>query len=254
MRTIVFGDDRSPGSDVAWLWINDQRWPDWAVDVVTVVDSDGGRSEVTGPSELVPWTPDDPRTPHPAAGMAEVRHLTADSDPRVVLGGRDDADLLVVGATGRGFLERWLHVGSTTEWLLHLPPAPLLVARAARPVREVLIAVDGSDPARRAMDVFVSLPWAPDTEVHALGVYDGWAEPERGLAEAAEVLSAAGIAHRTEQVRGRAADTILRALRTERDQLVVLGARGRSRLHRVMTGSTASAVARAAPGNVLVVA
>ncbi len=253
MHTIVFGDDRSPGSDVAWLWINDQQWPGWQVDVISVPETELGPN-VLGSTELTSWEPEDPRSVFPASGIAEVRHLTADADPRVVLCTRQDADLIVVGATGRGFLKRWLHLGSTTEWLLHQPPAPLLVARAARPVRTVLVAVDGSDPARRALDAFVALPWASSTEVLALGVYDGWAEPEEGLAAAADVLNAAGIVHRTEQVRGRATETLLERLRSERAQLVVLGARGRSTLHRAMAGSTASAVTRAAEGNVLVVA
>lgn len=254
MHTIVFGDDRSAGSDVAWLWINDQRWPGWRVDVVTVPENELGTPRVLGSTELRPWEPDDPRPVFPEAGLEEVRHLTADADPRVVLGGQEDADLLVVGATGQGLLKRWLRIGSTTEWLLHQPPAPLLVARAARPVRSVLVAVDGSEPARRALDAFVALPWAASTEVLALGVYDGWAEPEQGLADAASVLEAAGISHRTEQVRGRATETLLERVRVDQVQLVVLGSRGRSTLHRAFAGSTASAVARGADGNVLVVA
>lgn len=254
MHTIVFGDDRSPGSDVAWLWINDQQWPGWRVDVVTVPETELGGPRVLGSTQLTTWEPADPRDVFAGSGIDEVRHLTADADPRVVLCSREDADLLVVGATGRGLLKRWLHVGSTTEWLLHQPPAPLLVARAARPVRSVLVAVDGSDPARRALEAFVALPWAASTEVLALGVYDGWAEPEQGLADAAAVLDAAGIAHRTEQVRGRATETLLERMRADQAQLIVLGARGRSTLHRAMAGSTASAVTRAADGNVLVVA
>ena len=30
-RTLVFADDRSPGADVAWLWICSQRWDGWNV-------------------------------------------------------------------------------------------------------------------------------------------------------------------------------------------------------------------------------
>lgn len=254
MHTIVFGDDRSPGSDVAWLWINDQQWPGWRVDVVSVPETDLGPPHVIGSAELVPWEPEDPRALFPGSGIAELRHLTADADPRVVLGARDDADLLVVGATGRGFLKRWLHLGSTTEWLMHQPPAPLLVARAGRPVRKALVAVDGSDPARRALETFVALPWASEVEVFALGVYDGWAEPDEGLAHASAVLADAGIGHRADQVRGRATQTLLDTARSEQVDLVVLGCRGRSKLHRAMAGSTASGVARAAETNVLVVA
>lgn len=254
MPTIVFGDDRSPGSDVAWLWINDQQWPGWRVDAVHVPETDLGPPNVVGSTELLAWEPEDPRALFPGSGIGEVRHLTADADPRVVLGAREDADLLVVGATGRGFLKRWLHLGSTAEWLMHQPPAPLLIARSARPVRRVLLGVDGSESSRRAIQAFAALPWARGAEALALGVYDGWAEPQEGLDDAKSALAAAGIGCRAEQVRGRATHTLLDRMRAEQVDLVVLGARGRSKLHRAMAGSTTSGVARAADTNVLVVA
>lgn len=254
MGTIVFGDDRSPGADVAWLWINDQRWSGWQVDVIEVTETELGPARPREGAVPRDWSPDAPRTPFPDAGIAAVRHRIAEADPRVVLADCVDADLLVVGPTGQGFLKRWLHLGSTTEWLLHGPPVPMVIARSAGPVRHAVVTVDGSDPAIRALDALLAMPWAGSLDVFVLGVYDGWSEPTAGLEVAAERLHAAGVRHRTQEVRGRATETIMHVLQEHRPQLVTVGARGKSTFQRVVAGSTASAVARAAPCNVLVAA
>lgn len=249
---IVFGDDRSQGADLGWLWIGEQHWPGWRLDVVTVPETDGPPLP-DGSTTLEPWTPPDPRQPLAGAGFAEVRYLTAHADPRVVLAGAT-ADLLVVGATGHGFLKRTLHLGSTTEWLLHEPPAPLVIARSGRRVRQVLVGVDGSPPSERALAAFAGLPWATDTEVLLVGARDGWVEPGPALEAAAAVLDDAGIAHRAEECKGRSAEVLLRTQRREGSQLVVLGVRGSSLLRRAIAGSTASSVARAAEASVLLAA
>ena len=250
---IVFGDDRSQGADLGWLWIGEQRWPGWRLDVVTVPETELGPPHPGGSTTLEPWTPEDPRQPIVGAGFAEVRHLTAQADPRVVLAGAR-ADLLVVGATGQGFLKRRLHLGSTTEWLLQEPPAPLVIARSGRRVRRVLVGVDGSPPSQRALAAFAGLPWAPDTEVLLVGVHDGWVEPGPALDAAAAVLGQAGIPHRAEEVKGRATEVLMRAQEREDSQLLVLGARGSSRLRHALAGATASSLARAADASVLLVA
>lgn len=253
MKTMVFGDDRSAGSDVAWLWINLQSWPTWSVDVVEVRDGDHGPRRPNGPTKLEPWTPDDPRRAFVEADFASVQLLTAEGDPRLVLGDRDDADLVVVGATGRGLLKQWLHLGSTTEWLMNQPTAPLLVARSARAVRRVIICVDGSDAAQRAVRTFAELPLAAECEVVVLGVYDGWSEPAAGIKAAIETLDEHGIRHHHEEIAGRPKEVILRELHERQPHLVVIGAAGANALRKTMAGSTASAVTRAAPCNVLLV-
>ena len=249
---IVFGDDRSPGADVAWLWINDQRWEGWSLDVVEVTETELGPARPPGGEEWRDWSPEVPRVAFPQAGLGPIRHRTADADPRVVLCRCADADLLVVGPTGRGFLKRWLHLGSTTEWLLHEPPAPMVIARSAGPVRHAVVAVDGSEPAERALDALLRLPWASDLDVLAIGVYDGWSEPGVGLEAASKRLEAAGVRHRTEERRGKATETLLHVLEEHHPQLITVGARGRSTFQRVVAGSTASAIARSAACNVLI--
>lgn len=250
MSALAFGDDRSPGADLAWGWCNAQHWSGWDLDVVTVT-----RSEAAGEEDglLAIWVPDEARAVHPDAGFGAVRNLTAAGDPRSVLASMADAALVVVGATGGGLVRRVLRIGSTAESLVHRCQAPVLIARHAAPTRRVLLAVDGSESADRAVATFLDLPWAATTEVLAVGAWDGWGEPEEGLERAADALDAAGVSHRVDQVRGHATEVVLDAAEEHRSDLVVVGARGRSRFHRVLSGSTAAAVVRAADAGVLVV-
>ncbi len=68
-------------------------------------------------------------TSHPWAGW-ELQAVTG--DPRVVLLGRSDASLMVVGCHQRGYLVG-LWAGSTTEWLLVKPRTPMLIAHVPEP-------------------------------------------------------------------------------------------------------------------------
>ena len=44
-QLLVFGDDGSSGADVAWLWVNEQVWPGWRIEVVAVEPAIGVRPD-----------------------------------------------------------------------------------------------------------------------------------------------------------------------------------------------------------------
>lgn len=247
---LVFGDDGSWGADVAWLWVANHRWPGWRAEVVTATPPPLP-APLRNVAELEEWESRHPRLPVAESGLESIRHLSAPSDPRVLLGGRSDATLLVVGFRGLGHV-RALLVGSTGEWLLHHPPAPMAMVRSATPVRRVVACVDGSEHAQRAVEAFARLPWADGTEVVVLGVWDGWAEPEAGQARALASLQAAGITAEARAARGKAAPAVLQTLEEVDAQLVVLGTRGLTGWNRLRLGSTAGTVVRAAHCSALV--
>ncbi len=87
-----------------------------------------------------PWDPPHPRTTNVGAEFVEVANLTAIGDARVVLSRA--SDLLVIGPRGPGLLKA-LHLGSTADWLLLHPPAPLLVARHGHRVQRIMVCADG---------------------------------------------------------------------------------------------------------------
>ena len=93
---LVFGDDGSPGADVAWLWINEHRWLGWRLEVVTATGVALG--------EPHSWTEPVPcRRPFAEAGFDSHLSRRPEQDPRLALCA--DGELLVVGGRGRGLPE-----------------------------------------------------------------------------------------------------------------------------------------------------
>lgn len=250
MRTLVFGDDGSPGADVAWLWISEQHWPGWRVEILSAVPPPLGPPPGEEAAVPHPWDPPEPRVPFDESGLEEVVHLRAEADPRYALARREDASLVVVGSTGTGLLKS-LHLGSTAEYLLHLPPAPLVVAKHAAPVRSVVAAVDGSDHAQRAVEALAAMPWRERVErIVLVTVREG---PDGG--EAVE-RAAAALGDATLEVVEKGPGhpvtrTVLDEVERTSCQLVVLGTRGRGPILRALAGSTATAVTRVVECSVL---
>jgi nucleotide-binding universal stress UspA family protein len=240
-RRLVFGDDGSRGADIAWLWINNHPWPGWRIDVLTGAEppylpSTWGTSPTTEP-----WTPPWSRKYLDSAQPVEVSCRHAETDPRILLDQQSDADLVVVGHAGVGHL-RSLWIGSTTEWLLHHPTAPLAIVRSAAAVQHVVCCIDGSACASRALEAFLTLPLAAGTDVTLLCVDDGRVDVDQALSAACITLQAAGTDPHVERARGKPTHTILEHLHAHQPQLAVLGTKGLTGWRRLRLGSTAAAV------------
>jgi nucleotide-binding universal stress UspA family protein len=249
-RRVVLGDDLSSGADLAWLWVNSQRWPGWELFVLRAEPPPYGTPVPPERSEphLAEGPP--PRTVFGEPGFAAVTFQVAEADPRTALCTYDDVDLLVVGAASAG-VGPW-HLGSTTEWLLHGPPAPVLVARNGRPVRRVLVCADGSDHAARSLQALVSMPWIADVEVTIVAVDDGRSDVDAAVAAARGILDGQGLAGTVSVRRGSPHREIIAEQAVRDADLMVLGTRGLTPLERAVLGSTASAVARHTPAAVLI--
>lgn len=245
-RTIAFGDDHSPGADTAWQWCIHQRWPGWRVRVLTAA----GRPEVPGEDHSChPWQPPEPRTAPAECELAPVLHETAAVDPRVLLGTGSPGDLVVVGARGRGLLKA-LHVGSTADWLMRCPNAPLVIARQADRVTRVILCTDGSRHATAALHTLMLLPWLASCHVTVLQAVEG---PGRHGDSAAEAASALGRIGCTVEVVVLEPDptylthNVRTMLETEianrSPDLVALGTAGLGGRARLQLGSVASDVA-----------
>lgn len=248
-RLLVFGDDASPGADDAWRWIDAQRWPGWRVEVLSADPPSPGPPLSAGEVAPHPWQPAAPRVPSSSSAITVLRHLKVRSDPRIALL-RSDADLIVIGPRGEGMLKA-LHLGSTADYLLHHPPAPLVIARAPRPVTRVLLGADGSVHSRRAVEVLAGLPWIGGTEVAVVGVKDGAADLDEAAEHACGVLEGRAAAVSTRRTVGHTPSAILDAAADLEADLIVLGTRGLLGVRRVLLGSTTSAVAQVAPCSVL---
>jgi hypothetical protein len=147
---MLFGDDGSMPADAAWLWVNCHDWPDWTIDVLRAVEAQA--APVPDRQLLRPEMAEDLRT------------MTVREDPRYALHTRgSDYDLIVIGSKGRGLMKS-LHIGSTAEWLMHLPPAPTVIVRGGHKAQRILLAHDGSLHAMAAERAILTLPWAHDAE------------------------------------------------------------------------------------------
>jgi len=259
-RKLTFGDDHSPGADVAWEWVAHQAWPDWILDVITV-EGNGHPSEDSplGYEALREITPAQPREMPATAGFAEVHHLTAQHDPRIVLSNCPDSTLLVIGARGKGILKA-LHIGSTAEWLMQCPSTPLVIAREGAPVSRILVGVDGSTHAAAAVDLLAQLPLIDQAKVTVVGIVEEENSIREKVSEAANRLAAAHAEVHAVLVEPDPLAltvnpklSILEVVQREMPQLVVMGTKGMTGLSRLRVGSVASGVTHSVECSVMLV-
>lgn len=254
-HVLVFGDDGSAGADVAWLWINNQPWPHWQLDVVHAEPPAAAPPPPRANVDVHPWYP--PRRRAYLAGGVEVSHLTAAADPREVLSRFTGADLMVVGPRGRGLLKA-LHLGSTSEWLLDCPPCPFVIARSGQAVKRALVCVDGSPHAQAAVEAYITLPLARRAAATVFTAGIPYGNPPAQFQQTIERLGALGAevsaldrTPRALQPFVSVRDMILDAATETGADLIVLGTRGLSGWESLRVGSIAGAVARHATVSVL---
>lgn len=245
MRHLLLGDDTSVGADVAWLWTHAQRWAGWRLTVLRADPPPIGVAGTAEPRAVDAWRPliDGP-------GFESVEFMVSAADPRAALS-MAETDLVVVGAARSGIGPRF--IGSTTEWLLHDPPAPVVLARRGRPVRTVMVCADGSDHAAAVAGTLASLPWASTLDLEVLAVDDGRTDPVAAIETMTALLQETGATIRSSIHRGRSPHReILHAAESSDPDLLVLGTHGLTTLRRLTLGSTANAVAQLAQCSVLV--
>jgi nucleotide-binding universal stress UspA family protein len=257
-RKVTFGDDGSPGATTAWEWITSHEWPQWDLDVICVEPPLASTPQSPlGYDDLHAWEPDQPREVPARCGFAEVTHLMAHHDPRIVLGADLRSDLLVIGPRGKGLLKA-LHIGSTVEWLIQCPSTPVVVAHDAGPTRTILLCIDGSPHADAVADVLVGLPWISDASVTVLAVVEKDNDIREHAQAAADRLTATGASvtlviedsGRPVSV-SHAQTTVHYAINDMKPDLVALGTRGLSGMKRLVLGSLASSVIRHSGRSVL---
>jgi nucleotide-binding universal stress UspA family protein len=188
---------------------------------------------------------------------------------------RFGADLIVVGAKEQGPIAAAL-LGSVSTQIMDGAPCSVLVSRGP-PIERVLLATDGSVPARTAVDIVTNWPLFASAQIRVLGV----SAPSRRYSDL--VLSGADMravshdgADRTrlmiDGVVGEAVDQltaeqrnvegrvrsghphtqIVVAARQWRTDLVVIGATGQSPLRSILLGSVARRILHRVSASVLV--
>ena len=249
---LVFGDDQSQASDVAWLWINSHDWSGWQIEALTATP----RGDVQD-AEVHAWEPRHPRELLRAGVQTPVHHEQIIGDPVGTLTGLGDRDLLVVGPRGRG-LRKTIHLGSVSEALVHDPPMPLIIARHGVPTTRALVCADGSAHSVAAVQALAGMPWLGQVDVLVVTVPETGVDATRAAQTAADVLGSGARSVRAEvvvaddlQIVVNPRAMLLDAARRWEADLVVLGTRGLSGIAAVRAGSIATALATNAPCSVL---
>jgi nucleotide-binding universal stress UspA family protein len=201
-----------------------------------------------------------------------TKHLRIGSPAEVIVSTAEEqkADLIVMGARGLGpFEERWL--GSVSHRILTLAPcATLIVNGPVKPMKQILLALQGLSDAEAAIRFLQLKPFYDAVEVTLLTVLPSTQPPWPGDAAVekleeqavrsardyidgvAERLRAIGYQARGIAVLGTPSAMILQEATTLRSDLILMGTRGRQGITRFVLGSASHAVLHQMPCPVLV--
>lgn len=224
-----------------------------------------------------------------ADGAGPIRTAAREGGPAdemIRLAEESGADLIVMGSRAQDGREHsaWTWLGTTAERVLRASPTPVLLVRGRLqgPPRNLLVAVDGSEPSLGALAwanflrsrfgaaltaLHVETPFIfeygdllpTSTELSALAARASAEQPDWLLARTnwlRDEMRRAGADPDAASIRvtvGRPADEIVAEQERGGADLVVLGTHGRGALARVLLGSVASAVLRTVPCSVLAV-
>lgn len=171
----------------------------------------------------------------------------------IILDRARQADLIVLGRHGEGAHWAGPLLGSTFEAVVRHAPVPVLATQAeARPITRILIAFDGSNRARDALDVAAHLAAERNRSIVLLTVDDGHPGREQAHRLGEDLLRERGVPADPLFWKGHPAEEILRAARVENCDLIVMGAYGHSRFLEVFFGSTVDEVMRGATTPLLI--
>lgn len=160
------------------------------------------------------------------------------------------ADLLVMGRGGEH--GEWLNglMGSTTEAVVRHAQCPVLVTeREEAGLHRILVAYDGSDNSRSALQFATNMAEAWDVPFEVLMV--GQEDSESVAQEAKSYLEAHELEIECTVLDGDPREVILDYAKEREADLIVMGAYGHSRVRELLLGSTTHYVINHAPCPVL---
>lgn len=147
----------------------------------------------------------------------------------------DHIRVLVLGIRGEEHGEENRGLGAQLEPIVRSLHKPILVVnRAFRAPRSIMLAYDGSEAARKALDMVATSPLFKEIDCHLVYVGDG---AESVLAEGAEALAQAGIAVVSANLQGKTVEALIAYQREYDIDLTVMGAFSHSKLRDLLLGS-----------------
>ncbi|HTW85541.1 MAG TPA: universal stress protein [Candidatus Sulfotelmatobacter sp.] len=273
VRSILVPMDGSAAADAAFALALRLAAPDGEVIVTHVIDRATIAAECVtpyggDPTPVLAALDEDEETllerAREQAHAANVRCLTLAADGNPIreicsLARQRKVDAIAMGTHGRRGLAR-LILGNTAAGVLHQTDVPTFVVHeesaelAARPFRQILVALDPSAGARNAVRAAIDLAAHDGGAVffaHVAERDDGAAE-RQALQEGRRLAHAAHVSTDAATLGGDPVEALLVAAETMHANLIAVGAH-RNATGGFRMGSVAEAIARTSPVPVLVV-
>ncbi|HZV00865.1 MAG TPA: universal stress protein [Planctomycetota bacterium] len=182
---------------------------------------------------------------------AKFEILESDDTPRRITDYAKEwgADLIALSTHGRAGADKWQE-GSVAEDVARLAPCPTIAANPRaldgwRGWQTILVAIDGSELAERAVPVAAALAHAFEAKLVLFHARDGMfekSEPDdAAILERTRALLE-GIPVKTVSLKGSAGQGIIAASRAEGADAIVLATHGRAGLAHFMLGSVSEDV------------
>ncbi|TNE62222.1 MAG: universal stress protein [Alphaproteobacteria bacterium] len=157
----------------------------------------------------------------------------------------DEADLIVIGKRGEAADFARLHLGSNLERVVRSAHRPVLVAaRAFKPISRFILAFDGGDSAKKAVEHVASSPLFSGLACSLVMVGSETADARAALVAATNRLTDAGIMVDASFEKGDPEEAIKARVEEDGATLLVMGAYGHSRIRNLIIGSTTSEMVR----------
>ncbi len=159
----------------------------------------------------------------------------------------EGADLVMLGKRGENANLAAGHLGSTLERVVRASRKPCMVtSRSFKAPQRVLLAFDGGQSSRHALEWLIANEAFKDLELHVVTVTEDNAEDKslERLQEAETALRKAGRTYTPQMLSGMAEDEIAAYVSRAGIDLLVMGAYGHSRIREFLIGSTTSELIR----------
>ncbi|MGB0334828.1 MAG: universal stress protein [Opitutales bacterium] len=157
------------------------------------------------------------------------------------------ADLVLMGKRGENVNFATEHLGSMLERVLRTLKKPCLVTnRTFKACESVVLAYDGGESCRKALDFLADHPLFKDLELHVVVCVEGHKETEATdhLKEVEEKLHKAGYLPKCQVLSGTVESAIAGYVKHAGIDLLIVGAYGHSRIRELLIGSTTTELLR----------